>query len=117
MNEFQKACRRELDDAFAVVGLEAHHEMLDYDETSARSEAQSRYLRSQAVHEGRFYDLYAYDGEAGAQIENNWYLFETRLFADDEALVRALGRFVRSCLAGDAPVDAFRDARERGSTS
>ncbi len=117
LNEFQQACRSELDDAFAGVGLEAHHEVLDYDESAGRSDAQARYLRTQALHAGRFYDLYAYDAEAGAQIENNWYLFERRLFRDQEALVRALGRFVRGCLAGESPVDAYREAGQGRSAS
>ena len=115
MNAFQSACRDTLDAAFARAGLEPHHQLLDYDETGAADAAMSRYLRTQAIHRGRLYDLYAYDDEAGAHIENNWYLFEKQHFDDQDALIFAVGEFTRGCLGGASPVDAFRAATKRRS--
>lgn len=108
---FQEHCRSRLDAMLAEFGIEAHHDVLDYRDAESDAGERSVFVRSQFLHRGTLFDVYTYADEASASIGSSWYVFERRRFADENALTGAFTEFIRLCMRGEDPVDAFREVR------
>jgi hypothetical protein len=116
LNDFQIACREQLDSTFSQHGVTPLYQSVPYDAGApVRAADDPRYLHAQVSTPSRQLDAYVYSDEAGANVDKSWFLFEQRDHGGPERIRPIFIRFIDLCLAGESAPDAYRLAISRAT--
>ena len=107
MTDFQKQCHEALQAVFDAYDIAPNFET--FPDSTLVVEDNQTYLRAELTHSGRYYDVYIYADEAGADIGGNWYIFETQDFPEPNSLIASFAAFMERCLAGGNPATVRRE--------